>query len=367
MGSAACWRLAQRGQRVLGLERFDIPHTQGSSHGVNRIIRLAYFEHPSYVPLLRRAYELWRETERAAGQQLLFITGGIDAGRPNSMIVSGSLLSCRTHALPHEVWDAKELHRRFPGFDLPADFVAVYQPDGGFVACERAVTAQTTLARAAGADIHTHEKMLKWEPSPGGVRVTTDRGVYEAGQLIISCGAWVGDYVPKLAKLAVPERQVLAWFEPKKPELFTLGNFPISIVQTDNGFPYQFPIWGSPGFKLGLYRHLHETGHADTLSREANAHDEKILRGVVERYFPEAAGRTLAMQTCLFTNVPDGHFVIDALPGLPQVIVASPCSGHGFKFACVIGEILADQVTHGKTRFDLKQFSLTRFDKPAEG
>ena len=361
MGSAACWRLAERGQRVLGLERFDIPNTRGSSHGVNRIIRLAYFEHPGYVPLLRRAYDLWRETERACGQQLIFITGGMDAGRPDSMIVSGSLLSCRTHGIPHEVLDANELYRRFPGFNLPADFVAVYQPDGGFIACERAVTAQTSLARAAGAEIHTNEKMLKWEPTSGGVRVTTERGVYEAGQLIISCGAWVADYVPALAKLAIPERQVLAWFEPKKPELFALGNFPISIVQTDDGFPYQFPIWGAPGFKLGLYRHLHETGHADALSREANTRDEARLRDTVERYFPAAAGRTLAMQTCLFTNVPDSHFVIDMLPGMPQVIVASPCSGHGFKFACVIGEILADLTIHGQTRFDLKLFSLARF------
>ena len=360
-GSAACWRLASRGLRVLGLERFDIPNTRGSSHGVTRIIRLAYFEHPDYVPLLRRAYELWRETERASGEQLLFITGGVDAGRPDSMIVSGSLLSCRTHALPHEVLDAKELHRRFPGFHLPADFVAVYQPDGGFVACERAIVAQTKMARAAGAEIHTQEKILKWEASAGGVRVITERGVYEAGHLILSCGAWIADYVPALANVAVPERQVLAWFEPKKPELFALGNFPISIIQTDNGFPYQFPIWGAPGFKLGLYRHLHETGHADALPREATARDEALLRQTVERYFPEAAGRTLAMQTCLFTNVPDGHFVIDRLPDTPQVIVASPCSGHGFKFAPVVGEILADLVTQGAARFDLKLFSLSRF------
>lgn len=360
-GSAACWRLAQRGLRVLGLERFDIPNNRGSSHGINRIIRLAYFEHPDYVPLLRRAYELWRETERAYGEQLLFITGGVDAGRADSMIVTGSLRSCGTHDLPHEVWTAKELHRRFPGFHLPDDFVAVYQPDGGFVACERAITAQAEMAKAAGAEIHTNEKILAWEPRGGGVRVTTERATYDAGHLILSCGAWIGDYVPALKNVAIAERQVLAWFEPKRPELFALGHFPISIIQTDNGFPYQFPIWGAPGFKLGVYRHLHETGHPDAISREPNARDEALLRNAVETYFPDAAGRTLAMQTCFFTNVPDAHFVIDRLPGAPQVIVASPCSGHGFKFASVIGEILADLVTQERAKSDLQLFSLSRF------
>ena len=360
MGSAACWQLARRGFRVLGLERFAIPHNRGSSHGVTRIIRLAYYEHPDYVPLLRRAYELWRETERKSGQQLLFITGGIDAGRPDSRLVTGSLLSCRTHALAHEVLDAKELQRRFPGFNLPADFIAVYQPDGGFVACERAIVAQVELARAAGAEIRTQELMTKWEATSGGVRVTTQRGTYEAGRLILSTGAWIADHVPALKGKAVAERQVLGWFEPKKPELFSPDVFPISILETDEGLPYALPVWGVPGFKLGLFRHLHEQGHADALPRETNAKDEALLRGIVERYFPQAAGRTLSLQTCLFTNVPDAHFVIDTLPGLPQVIVASPCSGHGFKFAGVIGEILADMATRGTPRFDLRLFSLAR-------
>lgn len=360
-GSAACWRLAQRGLRVLGLERFAIPHDRGSSHGVNRIIRMAYFEDPMYVPLLRRAYELWRDTERQSGEQLLYITGGIDAGPPDGRLVSGSLRSCREHALAHEVLSARELHRRFPGFELPDDFVAVFSPDGGFVACERAIEAQTKLARAAGADIREREPMLGWEPAAGGVRVTTERGTYEAGRLILSTGAWIGDHVPALKGVAVAERQVLGWFEPKKPELFAYGAWPISIIETDAGFPYSFPVWGTPGVKTGLYRHLHETGPADELSREVTPRDEDVLRRSVARYFPMAAGRTLAMKTCLFTNVPDGNFVIDTLPDAPQAIVVSACSGHGFKFASVIGEILADMATRGTARFELKLFSLNRF------
>ena len=188
MGSAALWQLARRGQRVLGLERFDLGHMMGSSHGLNRIIRLAYFEHPSYVPLLRRAYELWRETERLAEEQLLFVTGGLDAGRPDGRVVDGSLRACREHALAHEVLSGPDIARRFPGYRLPADYVAVYQPDAGFVASERAIMVHAALATAAGAEIHARETVLAVEPKGGRVVVSTDRSRYEAGQAILSAG-----------------------------------------------------------------------------------------------------------------------------------------------------------------------------------
>jgi sarcosine oxidase len=361
MGSAACWRLAQRGLRVLGLERFAIPHRMGSSHGINRIIRLAYFEHPSYVPLLLRAYELWRDTERAAGERLLFITRALDVGRPNGRLVSGALESCRTHNLAHKVFDANETMRRFPAYRIPADFVALMEPQGGFVACEAAVIAQVKLARHAGADIRECEPMIYWTPTANGVRVKTDRETYEAGNLVLSSGAWIGDHVPALRGRAVPERQVLGWFGTKQPELFTPEHFPVSILETEEGrHPYQFPEWGVPGFKIGLYNHLHERGAADDLPREPNAADEGLLRAIVERYFPQAAGKTLDLQACLFTNTRDEHFVVDVLPDTPQVVVASPCSGHGFKFASVMGEILADLATGKRPPFDLSLFALSR-------
>src|SRR5690349_13784655 len=183
MGSAALWQLARRGQKVLGIERFDLGHAMGSSHGLNRIIRLAYFEHPNYVPLLRRAYELWRETEKLGGEQLLFVTGGLDAGHPEGRVVKGSLKACREHALPHELLTSAELTRRFPGYRLPADYVGVYQPDGGFVASERAIMAHATLAVAAGAEIHAREKVVALEPKGGRVVVVTDLGRYEAGHV----------------------------------------------------------------------------------------------------------------------------------------------------------------------------------------
>jgi sarcosine oxidase len=332
----------------------------GSSHGLNRIIRLAYFEHPNYVPLLRRAYELWRETEQLAGEQLLFVTGGLDAGHPDGRVVKGSLKACREHALPHELLTSAELTRRFPGYRLPADYVGVYQPEGGFVASERAIMAHATLAVAAGAEIHAREKVVAIEPKGGRVVVVTDLARYEAGHVILSAGAWVSDLLPDLAETAVPERQVLGWFQPKRPELFAPAVFPVSNLLTDVGHYYQFPSWGIPGFKIGLYNHLHEHGHADRLSREATPADEEVLRRAVRAFFPDADGPTLRLAVCLFTNTPDEHFLIDRLPSHPEIVVASPCSGHGFKFASVIGEILADLATTGSSRLDLSLFRYER-------
>jgi sarcosine oxidase len=367
MGSAALWQLARRGVRVLGLDRYGIGHAMGSSHGLTRIIRLAYFEHPDYVPLLRRAYELWREAENLSGQRLLFVTGSIDGGLERSRVIQGALQSCREHGLPYKLLDAREAQRRFPGYRLPASHLAVYQADGGFLASERAIFAHLSLALGAGAEIHGHEPVLAVEPSGGGAVVVTQSARYETGRVIVAAGAWVGDLVPELAGKAVPERQVLGWFQPKRPEIFALGRFPVSNVLSEAGHFYQFPIWGQPGFKIGLYHHLHEKGHPDALSRETTPEDEAALREGIRLLFPDADGPLLRMTTCLFTNTPDEHFVIDTLPGRPQIIVASPCSGHGFKFASVIGELLADLASTGAARQPISLFRLDRLTRDGRG
>jgi sarcosine oxidase len=363
MGSAALYHLARRGKRVLGIERYDVPHEMGSSHGITRLIRLAYYEHPSYVPLLRRAYELWRELEALAGEQLLYITGSLDAGPPDSEVVQGSLRSCELHDLPHELLSSAEITRRWPGYRLPAAHVAVLQPEGGFLLPERCIVHHVEAAQALGAEVHAREQVLDWAPTSdgGGVRVRTDRGTYEADRLIVSAGAWVGALVKRLAGLAVPERQVLAWLQPRQPELFEFGRFPVFNLLVDEGRYYGFPIHGVPGFKLGRYHHLGERIDPDRARREPDARDEAVLRTFVERYFPEAAGPTMALRSCMFTNTPDEHFVVDLHPQYPQVVIASPCSGHGFKFASVMGEILADLAVDGRTQHDISLFGMGRF------
>jgi len=362
MGSAALAELARRGARVLGLDRAGIPNDQGSSHGVNRIIRLAYAEDPRYVPLLRRAYERWRELERALGEPILITTGGLDMGLPTSKVVTGSLASARAHDLPHELLQADAIRRRFPAFELPDDIVAVYQPDGGFVLSERAIAGHARLALDAGADLHGHEPVVEWAALDTGVAVRTAVAEYRARHMIVSAGAWVGKLLPSLARVAVPERQVLLWAATTQPERFTPAALPVFILDVEEGAFYGFPEYGIPGLKIGRMHHRREVIDPDTWDRTLiEPEDVAVLRAATSRYLPGADGPALTLKTCMFTNTPDEHFIIDALPGVPAVTVVSPCSGHGYKFASVMGEIAADLALDGGTAQDIEMFRLDRF------
>lgn len=363
MGSATAWQLAKRGQRVLGLERFDIPHNMGSSHGVTRIIRLPYYEDPAYVPLLRRAYELWREAEAATGERLLILTGSIDAGPEDGELFQGALNSARLHDLPHDVLTGDEVNARFPGYRLPSATRAVFQPEGGFVASERAIVAHCRVAQEAGAELRARERVLGWEAHPGGegVVVTTDKGRYEAARLVLTAGAWMADLAPILTGRAVPERQVLAWLQPTRPELFTPERFPVFNLAVEEGRYYGLPVYEVPGFKFGRYHHRGEHCTAEEMRRDVDAEDERLLREFSARYFPEGNGATQALRACMFTNTPDEHFILDHHPEHPQVVLASPCSGHGYKFCSVVGEILADLATgDGATRHEIGFLRLGR-------
>ncbi|HEY7290047.1 MAG TPA: N-methyl-L-tryptophan oxidase [Vicinamibacterales bacterium] len=361
MGSAAVYHLARKGVRVLGLEQYDIPHDRGSSHGVNRIIRLGYAEHPSYVPLLRRAYELWRELEAACGEQLLFITGGFDIGPRDGTLVSGVLRSCALHGLQYELMEPAAVNDRYPGFRLIDPLVGVFQPDSGFVLAERSVIAHVEAAHARGADVRARETVLDWEASDAGVRVRTNRGRYRAKRLVITAGPWASSVVPALRTLTVAERQVLLFAQPLRPELYRLGRFPIFNMDAAEGHFYGLPIHGVPGVKIGKYHHLHQQGAPDALDRDVHDEDERVLRDAIARYFPDANGPTMALKTCLFTNSPDEHFIIDRHPHHASVFIAAGFSGHGFKFCSVVGEILAELAVDGATRHDLSLFRLSRF------
>lgn len=361
-GSSALYHVAARGKRVLGLERHGIPNDRSSYHGYTRIIRLAYYESPVYVPLLRRAYENWRELERVSGRSLLFITGSIDAGPETGWVFAGSLRSCQEHHLEYEVLMPKELHRRFPAYQLPDGMWALYQPQGGFLAAEHCVVAYVESALTRGAEVHGCEALLEWAVLSSGVRVRTDRGVYEAECLILTTGPWIADNAEVIRPFVSPERQVLVWFQPLQPRLFLPDRFPVFNMETAEGRFYGLPIYQVPGFKVGKYHHLGESGHPDVLERTTSFADEVPIRAFVEQHFPEGAGPVVNRKVCIFTNTPDGHFIIQRHPKYEQVVFASPCSGHGFKFASVLGEMLADLVTGGDLRrWPLDFFNLQRF------
>ncbi len=361
MGSATVYQLARRGLRVLGIERYDIPNEMGSSHGISRMIRLTLQEDPAYVPLVRRAYELWHELENISGERLLITTGSIRAGLEDSSYYLGSVEACEAHHIPHEILTGPEVNRRFPGYRLSEDTMAVYQADGGFLLSERCIVNHVAAALDLGGEVHGREQALDWEPTAEGVRVNTDRGTYTAKNLVVCSGAWTSKVLPDLAKSTAVERQVLAWFQPRRPELFRPDTFPVFGVMADEGRFYGFPTYGIPGFKIGRTHHLDQQVDPDLMDREIHPEDEAILRDFTKQYFPEAAGPALALKTCMFTNSPDEHFILDTLPDFPQVSVAAGFSGHGFKHSSVVGEIMADLAQHGETAHDIGLFRLGRF------
>lgn len=365
MGSAAVYHLAKRGLNVLGIEQFAIPHDMGSSHGLTRIIRLAYYEDPSYVPLLRRAYHLWAELEQEYDQQLFYKTGSIDMGSEDSEVFAGSLKSCIEHNLDHEVLTSQELTECFPGYRMPSEIMAVFQPQGGLLVPERCIVAHVDIAKKHNATIHTGERVHGWDIlADERVQVTTDNNTYTAERLVICGGAWAYKLLPELTNKAVPERQILIWLATQKPEWFTPEHFPVWNAMVEEGRYYGFPEFNptgnTPGMKYGRWHHRDERCDPDTVDRNVYDEDENLLRAFGERYFPDGAGKTLNMKACMFTNTPDEHWIMQTIAAAPQVSVAAGFSGHGFKMASVIGEIMADLAQYGKTQHDISLHHLNR-------
>jgi sarcosine oxidase len=356
-GSAALFHLARRGVRVLGLERFTPGHDRGSSHGATRIFRLGYFEHPSYVPLVRRAGTLWHELAAVAGRPLLHVTGIVEIGPPAGVLVPGTLTSARLHGLPHEVLPASELMRRFPAFRVPPDYIGVAQPDGGFLEVEQSLEALLTLAKTAGAELRSGEAVRAIEPRGSAVRVVIEHGAVDAGAAIIATGPWTKSLFPALPLRVT--REVTGWFAPA--DAAALARFPVFILESRHGIHYGIPPHRDAGVKVAKHHHRDQAVDPDACDRTISAADESLIRAAIADHIPAANGQLIAAKTCLYTMTPDGDFLIDQLPGSPGIIVASPCSGHGFKFAPVIGEILADLATEGTTRHDIGRFRLARF------
>jgi sarcosine oxidase len=365
MGSAAVYHLARRGLRVLGLEQHDIPHERGSSHGISRIIRLAYFEHPAYVPLLQRAYALWWGLEHEVHERLLVLTGSLDIGTETSPVFAGACAAAQQHALVHEVLQAQEIRQRFPGYGLPSSLLGLYQPQGGLLAAERCIVAHVTAALRRGAEVHGREAVAHWESQGDAVLVQTRHHTYRTQRLILTAGAWMPRMLAHYGSPLQAERQVMLWMQPRMPEHFQVGTFPVFNMAVDEGTFYGFPAYSIPGFKLARWHHLEQAvPDPDGMDRDCHPEDEAVLRAFVRRYFPLGEGPTLSMRTCLFTNTPDGHFVVDTHPQWPQVVIAGGFSGHGYKFCSVMGEILADLAEHGQTRHDIGLFRANRFSAP---
>jgi sarcosine oxidase len=365
MGAALCHELARRGVAVVGVDSHSPPHGLGSSHGRTRIIREAYFEHPLYVPLVQRAYELWSEIEELTGTVLYRRTGGLMVGPAAGVLVQGSLRSARDHGLEHEELSAGEIRRRFPGLLAEPDHVGVFEPRAGILLPETAVRTLLALARGYGAELRPNSRVDAWDVAGNGdVILRTSAGEMRAPRVVFSAGPWLNALLatgpePVRLPLAV-ERQVSFWFAPPTGvHAYRPEQCPIAIWEYGRDrFIYTFPDTGH-GVKVGIH-HEGDSAEPETVDRTVSAAEEARARQLLEWCMPDAAQRAVDAAVCLYTNTPDGHFIVDSHPLHAQLLLLSACSGHGFKFAPAIGEAVADVLLEGGSSFDLRPFLLDR-------
>jgi sarcosine oxidase len=354
---------------VLGVEQFASWHTLGSSHGDSRIIRELYYEHPLYVPLVQRAYELWEELEKEAGADLLRVTGGVMLGAPASELVRGAMLSGETHGIPAEVLEREEVVSRFPAFAPPDGYVGVWDARAGYLRPEACIEAHTALARRAGATLRYEEPMLRWEADGEGVRVTTSSGEYRAERLALCVGAWTKSLLTELGLPLRVERQVLVWFESPAPrEWYGEDRFPIFMCELPSGRL----VYGFPRLERGVKMAIHHEGalhdSPEQVNRAVSPRDIEALKESLGYFLPAlSAADVRESVTCIYTDTPDAHFLVDFHPRHPQVLFSTPCSGHGFKFSSAIGELQAELLLDGRSRFDVSPFGLSRLSTTGSG
>lgn len=363
MGAAACAAIARRGGRVLGIERATIPNDTSSHHGRTRVFRVAYSEHADYVPLLREARERWLDLDARHGPGLYHETGVLYVGPPGSEMVEAAAAAAELHGIACERLARRDLQSRCPQFAAPGDWSALFEPRAGYLVTDACLSAFALDALQAGAHVATGERVLGWSKQGGGLRVRTDRTEYAAGALVLTAGARTEPLLAGMDVALRVTRQTLLWVWPGKPERFADGVMPTWSIDTPHGHAYGFPMErGRPGFKLAMHVRGEPTD-AETVDRSLHADEEAILRRVIRDHLPDADGPTLSHAVCLYTNSPDGHFVIDRHPASERVVVACGFSGHGFKFAPVLGEALADLALEGRTTRAIGFLGASRFGR----
>ena len=361
MGSAAAFELARRGRSVLALEQFPLVHDRGSSHGHTRIIRRAYYEHPAYVPLVRRAFERWYDLEQRTGRHLLTECGCLSIGAPGGEVVTGVLESAREHSLDVELFNAAALHARYPQFEVSRELCGVLEHDAGFLYVEDCVRAYLDQARHHGAVIQAEEAVTAWTSDGRSATVTTTNGTYRAAALILTIGPWAGRLLASHRAPLRVMRQTMLWFGTADDARFRRDVFPIFLADVPGGPFYGLPVIDGRGLKVARHYGSPELLNPDEIDLALRPDDELPVRDFLNSYLPQANGSLRFGQVCTYTLTPDRHFVIDLHPEYANVAVAAGFSGHGFKFSSVIGEILADLTESGRTDWPIGMFRFGRF------
>jgi sarcosine oxidase len=363
MGSAALAHCAARGACVLGIEQFGELHDLGASSGKTRIIRQAYYEDPAYVPLLLRAYELWQQLERETGEDLLRLAGLLMVGRETSDVIAGSSRAAKAYDLPVEYLNAGDIRRRYPMLRINDDEVAVYERNGGALFPERAVRAHLRLARERGAEMLFGAAMQSWHADADGVAVALSDGTrVRANALVLALGPWFGDVLGDAGVPLEVQRNVQVWFTPASAA-YAEDAFPAFLLERD---ALPAPLYGFPDFGDGVKAAFHGWGASTApaeLARDIDVeNDVEPLAHALEQFMPGAAARFRDGKACMYSLTPDRHFVVDRHPADTRVILCGGFSGHGFKFASVIGELAAQLAFDGTTRCDIGFLSIRRFN-----
>ena len=366
MGSMALWQLARRGVRTIGFEQFQPGHDRGSGHGESRIIRSCYAEGPQYVPLLQAAFPIWRQLEEETGAELLTENGALFLGRPDSGFVEGALTTAKHHGLPYDILEPETVHGRYPPHRVDAGEIGFLDLKAGFLRPERAVSTAAVRAAQLGAEVVTGARVESIEERPEAVEIRTGGRTYRVGQAIAAVGAWVDKLLPGLRLPVWVERQVMVWYPARRPEDFSPDRFPIFI--RDRGAPdltwYGFPTLDGATVKVAIH-HDGLRADPDRLDREIHDSDYEAVTALVRKALPGLEPAPVRGKACMYTNTPDGHFVIGRPPGTERLILLGPMAGHGFKFAAVVGSIGADLATEGSTRLPIDAFDPARFQAAA--
>jgi sarcosine oxidase len=361
MGSAAVFELARRGRRVLGLEQLPLGHDLGSSHGHTRIIRKAYYEDPDYVPLVARAYQRWYDLEQREGRHLLTECPCLSIGPPASAMIQGVLRSAAEHALPVEKFDGAALRNLYPPFRFGPEHVGVLERTAGFLYVDDCVQAHARQALQLGAAIHENEPVVSWQAEAGGVTVQTRGRRYTADRLVLTAGPWAGQLLGRHGRRLTVMRQVVFWIGTRDDAHFRRDVFPVWIAETPEGHFYGLPALDANGLKIARHYGAPELPDPSAVERSVSAADEEPVRTFLRTHLPDADGPRRRAAVCLYTLTPDRHFLLDVHPDHPNVVFAAGFSGHGFKFASVVGEVLADLAEKGRTDLPVARFRLARF------